>query len=329
MRRYLVVAAGISGLIFLGAADAQSDSPSFCATAGSYMHEIAVQLVAGATQEDAVRETAADFDAFATSQADLVMRRRVLDVSGPLARFASDLAGLQPTTVQRIGEQYCVARSGDIGLAPATSLSQQMAAVARECEAESAGSSSELDECAARAVDAREVRVARESSSIDARPRSKIQPFYEFGLTLGGDAVGTVVFVGGGGEDINAGDSLTAGGGFIHRITDSFGIKYTAVYKVWTSTATNADVLSTALPLQILPYYQSGDHRFGVGVSHHLSPKIDWDWLDTTDRFDDATGVVFEYAWKRLSFSYTHMDYESGPATFDASHFSVKYTSRH
>jgi hypothetical protein len=326
MRQHLVVAAGIVGLILVGTAEAQGDSPSFCATAGSYMHDIAVRLAAGASKEDAVRESAAEFDAFATTQADLVMRRRVLDASGPLARFASDLAGLQPTMVQRIGEQYCVAHSGDIGLAPATAVSRQMASAARECE--SAGSSSELDRCAARAVDAREVRVTRQSSSIDTRPRSKVEPFYEFGLTLGGDAVGTVVFVGGSGEDINAGDSLTAGGGLIHRITDSFGIKYTAMYKVWTSTATNADVLSTALPLQILPYYQSGDHRFGVGVSHHLSPKIDWDWLGPTDRFDDATGVTIEYAWKFLSFSYTDMDYESGPTTFDASHFSVKYTSR-
>jgi hypothetical protein len=289
------------------------------------MQDIAVRLAAGATQEDAVREAAAEFDAFATSQADLVMRRRVLEVSGPLARFASDLPGLQPTTVAQIGEQYCVARSGDIGLAPATPVSRRMAAAARECEAES----SELDECVARAVDAREVRVAREPSSRDARPRSKIQPFYEFGLGVGGDTVGTVVFVGGGGEDINAGDSLTAGGGVIHRITNSFGIKYTAAYKVWTSTATNVDVLSSALPIQILPYYQSGNHRFGAGVSHHLSPKIDWDWLAPTTNFDDATGITLEYAWKWLSFSYTDMDYESGATTFDAGHFSAKYTSKH
>ena len=326
MRQYLVVA--VTGLFFVGAADAQSDSPSFCATAGSYMHDIAVRLAAGATREDAVRESAAEFDAFATSQADLVMRRRVLDASGPLARFASDLDGLQPTTVQRIGEQYCVAHGGDVSLAPATSLSRQMATVARECEPESAGASSALDRCVARAVDAREVRVAEESSSIDAPSRSKVEPFYEFALSYGGDTVGTILFVGGGQQDIETGNGITAGGGLIHRITDSFGIKYTAGYKVSFSAASNADVMKSVLPIEILPYYRRGDHRFGVGLSHHLSPKIDWDWIAPTTNFDDATGVVFEYAWKRLSFSYTDMDYESGPATFDASHFSVKYTSR-
>ena len=329
MRQYLVVAAGISGLILAGPADAQSDSPSFCATAGSYMQEISTRLAAGATTEDAVRETAAEFDAFASSQADLAIRRRVLDASGSLARFASDLDGLQPTTVQRIGEQYCVAQSGDIGLAPATSRSRQMATVARECERDSADSSSELDRCVARAVGAREVRVAREPSSIDARSRSKVEPFYEFALSYGGDTVGTIVFVGGGQQDIETGNGITAGGGLIHRITDSFGIKYTAGYKVSFSMASNADVMKSVLPIEILPYYRRGAHRFGVGLSHHLSPKIDWDWIAPTTNFDDATGVVFEYAWKRLSFSYTDMDYESGPSTFDASHFSVKYTSRH
>jgi hypothetical protein len=328
MRRYLVVAAGISALSLVGTADAQGDAPSFCATAGSYMHEIAVRLAAGATPEDAVRASAADFDAFATSQADLVMRRRVLDASGSLARFASDLPGLQPTTVQRLGEQYCVARAGDISLAPATSVSRRMATVARECEAKSAGPSRDLDECVTRAVDAREARVAREPSSVDARPRSRVEPFYEFALSYGGDTVGTIIFVSGSQQDIETGNGITAGGGLIHRITDSFGTKYTAGYKVSFSAASNADVMKSVLPIEILPYYRRGDHRFGAGLSHHFSPKIDWDWIAPTTNFDDATGVVVEYAWKRLSFSYTDMDYESGPSTFDASHFSVKYTSR-
>jgi hypothetical protein len=175
MRQYLVVATGISGLIFLDAADAQSSSPSFCAAAGSYMREIAVRRAAGATQADAVRESAAEFDALAAGQADVGMRRRVLDLSGPLAAFASDLAGLQPTTVQRIGEQYCVARGGNITLAPAASASRQMAAVARECEGKAANSSSELDKCVAQAVEAREVRVAsspRDRSASSSRDRS-------------------------------------------------------------------------------------------------------------------------------------------------------------
>jgi len=328
MRHCLIVAAGINGLVFVGAAHAQSDAPSFCATAGSYMQEIAVRRAAGATEADAVRELAPEFDAFATSQADLVMRRRVLDVSGPLAKFASDLSGVQPATVQGLGEQYCVARGGYIDLAPATSASRQMATDARECEADS-DESSELDECVARAVDVREVQVADVSSSSDARPSSKIEPFYEFAGSYGGDTVGTILFVGGDDQDIKTGDGITAGGGVIHRITDSFGMKYTAGYKVSFSQASNADVMKSVLPIEILPYYRSGDHRFGVGLSYHLSPKIDWDWLAPEMNFDDATGVVVEYAWKRLSFSYTDMDYEIGPASFDASHFSVKYTRRH
>jgi hypothetical protein len=329
MRQYLVVAAGINGLIFVGDAGAQSDSPSFCATAGAYMQEIAVRRAAGATEQDAVRELAPEFDALATSQADLVFRRRVLDVSGPLAKFASDLAGVQPTTAQRVGEQYCVARGGYIDLAPAPSASQQMATEARKCEAKSADSSSEIDECIARAVDVREVRVADVSSSLDRRPRSKIEPFFEFAGSYGGDTIGTILFAAGNEQEIKTGDGVTAGGGVIHRITDSFGMKYTAGYKVSFSQASNADVMKSVLPIEILPYYRSGHHRFGVGLSYHLSPKIDWDWLAPTMDFDDATGVVVEYAWKRLSFSYTDMDYESGPLTFDASHFSVKYTSRH
>ena len=39
----------------------------------------------------------------------------------------------------------------------------------------------------------------------------------------------------------------------MQRINDSFGIKYTAAYKVSFSQASNADVVKTVLPIDIWP----------------------------------------------------------------------------
>jgi hypothetical protein len=272
-----------------------------------------------------VQQVASEFDAFAADQADLAARRRVLAVGSSLAAFAVDLDGLQPATVQRIGESYCLERGGSLSLAPSSSLSREFAAAGRQCEA---GSPDALSACVAQAIEKREVRVARETSLVRAG-QSKFQPFYEFALAYGGDPVGTIVFVGGNTQEIDSGNGISGGGGFLHRFSDSFGMKYTAAYKVSFSAANNADVMKSVLPIDIVPYYQNGDHRFGVGLSHHLSPKVDWDWLLPTTSFDDATGVIFEYAWKRLSFSYTDIDYENASSSVDAGHFSVKYTSRH
>jgi hypothetical protein len=324
MRHHLViVGAWVSGSLLAGPVHAQTSA--FCSAAGAYMHDIAVERSGGATRDEAVERVAAGFEGFAADQADFAARRRALDVDTMLATFAVDLDGLKPTTVQAIGEAYCVERGGSFGLAPSSTLSRQFAAAGRDCEE---GSADDLRSCVAQAVARREVRVARETSLV-AEGRSKIQPFYEFAASYGGDPIGTILFVGGTTQDIDSGNGLSAGGGFYHRISTSFGMKYTAALKVSFSAANNADVMKSVLPIDIVPYYQNGDHRFGLGLSHHLSPKVDWDWLLPTTNFDDATGVVFEYAWKRLSFSYTDIDYETGPMSIDAGHFSVKYTSRH
>lgn len=321
----LIVGACVGGALSGGTALAQGETSGFCAAAGSYMHDIAVKHAAGATRDEAVRQVAAEFDAFAADQADLAARRRVLDVGPALAAFAVDLEGLRPTTVRSVGEAYCAERGGYFGLAPSRAVSRQFSAAGRDCEA---GSPETSSACVARAVERREVQVARESS-LAAEGRSKIQPFYEFALAYGGDAIGTILFVGGNTQDIDSGNGISGGGGFLHRISPSFGMKYTAAYKISFSAADNADVMKSVLPIDIVPYYQKGDHRFGLGLTYHLSPKVDWDWLGPTTSFDDATGVMFEYAWKFLSFSYTDIDYESGPTSIDAGHFSVKYTSKH
>ena len=324
MRHYLViVGACVGGSLLTDAAHAQS--AAFCSAAAAYMHDIAVARTSGVTRDDAVDQLAAGFDAFATDPADLSARRRVLEVGPSLAAFAADLDGLRPATVQSIGEAYCVERGGYVSLAPSSTVARELAAAGSQCEN---GSPEALSSCVAQAVGRREVRVARETS-LQRAGRSKFQPVYEFAASYGGDPIGAIVFVGGNTQEIDSGNGLSAGGGFLHRITDSFGMKYTAAYKVSFSAASNADVMKSVLPLEILPYYQNGDHRVGVGLSYHLSPKVDWDWLMPSTSFDDATGVVVEYAWKRLSFAYTDIEYESGPISVDAGHFSVKYTSRH
>ncbi|HUQ51923.1 MAG TPA: hypothetical protein VM692_06855 [Gammaproteobacteria bacterium] len=324
MRIYLVVAGACVGAALLADA-AHAQSSTFCSAAGAYMHEVAVRRASGATRDDAVQQLTSEFEAFAGDQADLAARRRVLQVGPSLAAFAVDLDGLRPATVQSVGQAYCAERGGYVSLAPSSTVSRQFVAAGLECES---GSAEALDSCVAQGIQRSEVRVARETS-LKREGINKIQPFYEFAASYGGDAIGTIIFVGGNTQEVDSGNGLSAGGGFLHRITESFGIKYTASYKVSFSAASNADVMKSVLPIDIVPYYQTGDHRFGVGLSHHLSPKVDWDWLMPATDFDDATGVIVEYAWKRLSFSYTDIDYESGPASIDASHFSVKYTSRH
>jgi hypothetical protein len=314
-----------------GAALAQpsSSTAAFCEAAGAYMHDIAAQRAAGTQLDAAIREVAVAFDAFASDADDLANRRRILQAPRPLAVFAYNLGDLRPDTVQEIGTAHCLARGGDISLAPNPATTAAISADAGRCESRAGGSSVDAS-CIANAVGAE----AKSSTTASTRTRERssvgqrIQPFWEAGLAYGGDTIGSIVFITGDEQDIKAGDGFSFGGGIVQRINDRFGIKYAASYKVSFSAASNADVMKTVLPIDIIPYYRMGDHKFGLGLSMHLSPEVDWDWLAPTMEFDDATGITLEYAFRRFGFSYTDIDYELGPLTYDASHLSFKFTSK-
>ncbi|HEY3517492.1 MAG TPA: hypothetical protein VGL98_10640 [Gammaproteobacteria bacterium] len=320
-------------ILSAGAAFAQPSSPaSFCEAAGAYMQEISVQRAAGAQLDAAIAEVAVAFDAFASDAADLANRRRVLQAGRPPAVFVYNLGDLRPETVKEIGTAYCLARDGDITLAPSPTTTAAISAEAGQCEQRAEGGSVEAS-CVAKAVGA-EAKSTTATAQTTERPArrsrtgSRIQPFWEAGLAYGGDTIGSILFVSGDEQDIKAGDGFSFGGGIVQRINDRLGIKYTAAYKVSFSSASNADVMKTVLPIDIIPYYRTGDHKFGVGLSLHLSPEVDWDWLAPTMDFDDATGITLEYAFRKFGFSYTDMDYEWGPLTYDASHLSFKFTSK-
>lgn len=150
-----------------------------------------------------------------------------------------------------------------------------------------------------------------------------IMPIFEFSAGMGGDTLAELTFVGGGSQDINAGDGLTLSGGLVQKFSDHFEIKYTAGYKFSTSAADNMDVWKSVFPLEVVPSYRSGDHRFGAGLAYHLSPqlKIDGD----TAKFDNAPGFIVEYGYKIFSIAYTDVDYKINGASFDASNLMLRF----
>ena len=318
-----------------GAALAQPASTDlFCEAAGEYMQEISAQRAAGASLDAAIAEVEVAFDAFASDAADLANRRRVLQTGRPLAVFAYGLGDLPPATVKQVGTAHCLARGGDVQLAPSPAAAAAISAEAGQCEQRAGGAVDAACVTKALGAQAKSASPASAQSSEPAaagrspRTGSRIQPFWEAGLAYGGDTIGSILFVSGNEEEIKAGDGFSFGGGVVQRINDRFGIKYTVAYRISFSQASNADVVKTVLPIDIVPYYRLGDHKFGLGLSMHLSPTVDWDWLAPEMEFDDATGVTLEYAFRRFGFSYTDMDYELGPLTYDASHFSFKFTSK-
>jgi hypothetical protein len=303
---------------------------SFCDAVGGYMQEMSLSRAAGTALDTAIDEVALDFDALATDADDLANRRRVLQMDRPLAVFAYGLGDLRPETVKQVGTAHCLARDGDVRLAPSPLTTAAIAAEVLECE--DAGSVEQR--CIERALGAEGGTATASVERAEPTPQrapersSRIQPFYELGLATGGDALGSIVFVDGSQQDVDSGEGFSVGGGVLHRINDRFGVKYTASYKVSFTSASNADVVKSVLPIDIIPYYRVGNHKVGLGLSYHLSPEVDWDWLLPTTSFDDAAGLTVEYGFRWFTFSYTDIDYENGPASVDAGHFGFRFSSK-
>jgi hypothetical protein len=313
-----------------GAALAQPSAASnaFCDVAGTYMQSVSAERAAGKELDAAINEVEVEFDALATDAQDLANRRRVLQTSRALAAFAYGLGDLRPETVKQVGTAHCLARGGNLQFAPDPAATEEIAREAAKCERHADAGSVDAA-CITKATDPPAAPTTSVATRTERPSRgSAIQPFWEVGLAYGGDTVGSIIFVSGDEQDIKAGDGFSFGGGVVQRINDRFGIKYTASYKISFSAASNADVVKSVLPIDVVPYYRIGDHKFGLGLSMHLSPKVDWDWLAPETDFDDAMGLTFEYAYRRFSFSYTDIDYETATEKFDAGHVSFKFTSK-
>ena len=155
------------------------------------------------------------------------------------------------------------------------------------------------------------------------------------GYTHGGDDIMKVHFERGSSEKITAGGEALLGAGALIPLTPSTDLQLTLNYHFDNATAKNGDISFTRYPLDALVFHHNDQHRFGLGVSMHLSPEIEVD-IDgqgkQTVEFDQQLGYVLEYNFAAsekiwLGLRYTDIEYTvSSPdtgETVDGSHFGL------
>lgn len=159
----------------------------------------------------------------------------------------------------------------------------------------------------------------------DGLSGKKLSWFGEISAGLGGDTLATLYFEDGGSQDLDAGDGVTLSIGLAQHISQNFGVRYALGYKMSFSAADNLDVRKSAIPIDIVPYYRSGQHRLGAGVTYHLSPEFYMETFGTTE-FDGATGLVVEYGYAGFTLAYTDIDYSIDGVDVDASNIGLRYS---
>ena len=131
------------------------------------------------------------------------------------------------------------------------------------------------------------------------------------GLGFGGDTVDTVVFSDGTSKSLHGGDGLFSDFGVQHNFDGSnWSLKGTFGFDVDAVAAKNATISFARLPVDVLAIYTHGDHHFGLGLTEHLSPRVDNDGYGADLDFNNATGFMLQYQYWLFGIRYTNIKYK-------------------
>lgn len=140
------------------------------------------------------------------------------------------------------------------------------------------------------------------------------------GITIGGDDFVEVENDDGDHvDDIEAGGLLYIGAGGHYRFANSpISIQAVYAYHFDTVDADNGDATFDRFELDLTLFYNTGPHRFGIGMTQHFGPtlEVDIDFYDGDVDFDDATGFLVEYGFRftetgAIGIRYTDIDYDA------------------
>lgn len=144
---------------------------------------------------------------------------------------------------------------------------------------------------------------AQESADLQGEKEgtNPLRPFLAGGLTFGGDDLIEVQFSNSSNETLEAGGLIDLKAGLIYDMPESpWSLQGSIGYHFDSIDAENGDASINRYPLELLGFYNTEKHRFGGGLSYHMSPEFEVDLLgmNGTVEFDDAVGLALEYGFK-------------------------------
>lgn len=138
-------------------------------------------------------------------------------------------------------------------------------------------------------------------------PPREVRVLARLGLDGGGATLAKVQLSDGSTQRLSSGGLVTIAAGLLYApVASPVVVEGTLGYKVDDVTASNGQLKFARWPLELLASYRVERHRFGGGLTRHLSPRYSCslDFATCNPRevnFDDATGLVAQYAYGELN----------------------------
>ncbi|AUP79240.1 hypothetical protein [Flavivirga eckloniae] len=137
----------------------------------------------------------------------------------------------------------------------------------------------------------------------------------DFTGEFGGDAVAEVYYTDGDVKSVHAGQGVSIGIGGEFTVPKMQKLKFRGWigYKILTVRASNADMALTRVPINLTANWMiTNNIRIGTGLAMQTGIKFDADGLGDNINFNNASGLMFELAWRWIGLRYTLMEYKDG-----------------
>lgn len=124
----------------------------------------------------------------------------------------------------------------------------------------------------------------------------------QVGADFGGSKLGSVQFTNGDSVNVRANDGIFVGvGAAVSNGADTpFKTQLSIGFKFGGPTAENGDVTWSAIPVDVLEFYQFASVKIGGGINYQLNPTLDVDvpGAKFVDKFKNALGYVVQIGWE-------------------------------
>lgn len=121
------------------------------------------------------------------------------------------------------------------------------------------------------------------------------------GVDFGGEELGKLYFTDGSSAAVKANNGLAFNVGAIlaNGKNSAFSTQVTLGYKYGGQRGTDGSVTWTAIPLELIEYYQLSSLRMGLGLSYQIRPQLNVNLpaSNYTDKYNNAIGLIAQIGW--------------------------------
>lgn len=146
----------------------------------------------------------------------------------------------------------------------------------------------------------------------------------------GGDEIAKILFTNGDTQSVKAGQGASVAVGAQLQIpkAEKLLIRGTVGYKYATTAADNAHIRITRIPVHLTANYMITDKiRLGAGLAMHKNIRFESDGIGDDNKFNNASGAIFEIAYRGIGLIYTAMKYtDQASISYSANSIGVSLT---